>query len=59
MKLWKTVAVSGVLVMTAGTAYVHLWYAAGSLGYLYQSDSDNSGRTGAFNTGNGAPALPV
>jgi opacity protein-like surface antigen len=30
----------------------------GSVGWLRQSDSDNDGRTGAFNTGNGAPTVP-
>lgn len=34
------------------------WYAGGSIGYALQQDSSNSGTTGAFTTGNGAPALP-
>jgi opacity protein-like surface antigen len=34
------------------------WYVGGSAGYLMQSDSDNAGTTGAFTTGNGAPAIP-
>jgi opacity protein-like surface antigen len=33
-------------------------YVGGSLGYLDQSESDNSGRTGAFTTGNGSPVIP-
>lgn len=34
------------------------WYLSGSLGYVLQSDSDNSGTTGSFNTGNGSPVIP-
>lgn len=34
------------------------WYAGGSIGYVLQTDSSNSGAAGAFTTGNGAPALP-
>lgn len=34
------------------------WYIGGSLGLTKQSDSSNSGQTGAFTTGNGAPAVP-
>lgn len=43
---------------TTSAAYAQEWYAGGSLGILAQSDSDNSGTTGAFTTGNGAPAVP-
>lgn len=34
------------------------WYVGGSIGVATQSDSSNAGETGAFNTGNGAPAVP-
>lgn len=34
------------------------WYVSGSVGYVLQNDSSNTGTTGAFTTGNGAPALP-
>ncbi len=34
------------------------FYIGGSAGYLWQAESDNSGVTGAFRTGNGSPALP-
>jgi len=34
------------------------WYAGASVGYALQQDSANAGTTGAFTTGNGAPALP-
>lgn len=34
------------------------WYAGGSIGYVLQNDSSNSGATGAFTTGNGAPVIP-
>jgi opacity protein-like surface antigen len=34
------------------------WYAGGSIGYVLQNDSSNSGQTGAFTTGNGAPVIP-
>lgn len=39
-------------------AYAQEWYVSGSVGYLMQNDSSNAGTTGAFTTGNGAPALP-
>lgn len=39
-------------------AYAQEWYVSGSVGYLMQNDSSNTGATGAFTTGNGAPALP-
>ncbi|MFN7179042.1 P44/Msp2 family outer membrane protein [Hyphomonas sp.] len=39
-------------------AHAQEWYVSGSVGYLMQNDSSNTGATGAFTTGNGAPALP-
>lgn len=47
-------AVSGLALPAAAQD----WYVGGSASYLLQNDSDNSGTTGAFTTGNGAPALP-
>ncbi|MFN7164566.1 MAG: P44/Msp2 family outer membrane protein, partial [Hyphomonas sp.] len=34
------------------------WYVGGSLGYVLQKDSSNTGATGAFTTGNGDPVIP-
>jgi opacity protein-like surface antigen len=48
--------IASVLLPSAASA--QSWYAGGSIGAVFQSDSDNSGVTGAFNTGNGSPAVP-
>ena len=50
----------GVLVALGApsTAFAQEWYVGGAIGALSQSDSDNSGTTGAFTTGNGSPAVP-
>ena len=40
------------------SAFAQEWYVGGSVGALTQSDSDNSGTTGAFTTGNGSPTVP-
>lgn len=40
------------------TAFAQSFYAGGSIGLAMQTDSDNAGLTGAFTTGNGAPAVP-
>lgn len=34
------------------------WYVGGSAGYVLQQDSSNTGETGTFTTGNGAPVIP-
>lgn len=48
-----------LVVFTASTSYAqHDWYVGGSVSYLMQSDSDNSGTTGDFTTGNGSPVIP-
>lgn len=53
-----------VLLIALGAATAALpasaqeWYVGGSVGYVMQKDSSNSGATGAFTTGNGDPALP-
>ena len=42
---------SSVLIMCAPAA-AQDWYVSGSIGFSQQNDSDNSGQTGAFTTGN-------
>jgi opacity protein-like surface antigen len=51
-------AVAATAMATTATAHAQEWYVGGSIGILAQDDSDNSGSTGAFTTGNGAPAVP-
>jgi len=69
MKLTATLAALGAAAIIAGPAAAwggdkENWkdgkeiYVGGSLGYTVQNDSDNSGRTGAFTTGNGGTAVP-
>jgi opacity protein-like surface antigen len=53
-----TAALFGAALVCAGPAAAAEWYVGGSAGYLWQQDSDNSGSTGAFATGNGAPTVP-
>jgi len=48
----------GVACAAALPASAQEWYVGGSIGYALQADSSNTGSTGAFRTGNGAPALP-
>jgi opacity protein-like surface antigen len=52
------ISVAAVAIASAQTAHAQGWYAGGSVGILMQDDSDNSGATGAFTTGNGSPAVP-
>ncbi len=59
MKYWKTIILVGTFATMPATTLAGQWYVGGSLGYTQQSDSDNSGDTGSFTTGNGAPALPL
>ncbi|MGI9537684.1 MAG: hypothetical protein ACR2PB_11495, partial [Desulfocapsaceae bacterium] len=57
----KTLLISGTILMFAMSSPVlaaNQWYVGGSLSYLNQSDSSNSGTTGDFTTGNGSPAVP-
>lgn len=57
--MFRTLIIGGAFVLAStSAAHAQDWYAGGSLGILMQDDSDNSGATGAFNTGNGAPAVP-
>ncbi len=58
MKSWKLLAALGAFTGMSGIAQAQEWYAGGSVGYVQQNDSENSGSTGAFTTGNGAPAVP-
>lgn len=51
-------AVAVTALATTATAHAQEWYVGGSIGILSQDDSDNSGTTGAFTTGNGAPTVP-
>jgi opacity protein-like surface antigen len=57
--MFRTLIIGAAFVFTAtAAAHAQEWYAGGSIGVLMQDDSDNTGSTGAFNTGNGAPAVP-
>ncbi len=59
MKFYSALALAGVFAASfALPATAQEWYVSGSAGYVLQNDSSNSGTTGAFTTGNGAPALP-
>ena len=51
MKLSHISVTISVAALLAVPAMAQDWYAAGSVSYLNQSDSDNSGTTGAFTTG--------
>lgn len=58
MKL-RLMAIGAIAAILApSTAFAQEWYVGGSIGALTQSDSDNSGTTGSFTTGNGSPAVP-
>lgn len=45
------------VLCTAAQAAYHGWYIGGSVSYLFQADSDNSGTTGAFTAGAGTDRL--
>ena len=53
----KLLAAAAAVLLAAPAAAAQEWYVGGSVGSLMQSDSDNQGSTGAFATGNGAPAV--
>jgi opacity protein-like surface antigen len=59
MKLATLVFPLLVIGALPATAHAQEWYVGGSIGAVDQSDSDNSGATGAFTTGNGAPTVPA
>lgn len=52
MKLIKTGAALAAGLAIAGVASAQDYYVGGAIGFNQQSDSDNSGATGAFTTGN-------
>ncbi|MEL6857209.1 MAG: outer membrane beta-barrel protein [Pseudomonadota bacterium] len=52
MKLIKIVAALAAGAAIVGTAAAQEYYVGGSIGVSQQNDSDNSGSTGAFTTGN-------
>ena len=52
MKFWKSLATLGLFASMSVSAAAQEWYVSGSLALTQQSDSDNSGTTGAFTTGN-------
>ncbi len=52
MKLVKTAAAFAAGLMFVGAASAQEYYVGGSIGISQQNDSDNSGSTGAFTTGN-------
>jgi len=66
MKSWKSkhtvipLGLTALLIFsTSSMAATGEWYIGGSLGYVWQNDSSNSGSTGEFTTGNGSPAVPT
>ena len=52
MKLMKSVAAIAAGLVIVGAASAQEYYVGGSIGFTQQNDSDNSGSTGAFTTGN-------
>ena len=61
MTLKKTVAAAAAGLVIVGAASAQEYYVGGSVGFTQQNDSDNSGSTGAFTTGNlgDGSTLPV
>ncbi|GAB5459299.1 MAG: hypothetical protein Hens3KO_23290 [Henriciella sp.] len=51
MKFFKTMSAIAAAATLAGVAHAEGLYVSGSVGLSTQSDSDNSGSTGAFTTG--------
>lgn len=58
MKLRTLILAAAAAIGLSGIASAQTWYVGGSIGANMQTDSDNAGTTGAFRTGNGAPAIP-
>ena len=52
MKIGKLLASLCATALISAPAFAQEWYVSGSVSYANQSDSDNSGTTGAFTTGN-------
>lgn len=57
-RLIMAVVLFVAMTMSSTVFAQHTWYLSGSFSNLIQSDSDNSGTTGDFTTGNGSPAIP-
>lgn len=64
MKSWKIryiaipISITAILALCTNSM-ANQWYVGGSLGYVWQTDSSNSGTTGEFDTGNGSPVVPT
>jgi len=52
MKISKIFASVCAAALIGAPAFAQEWYVSGSVSYVDQSESDNSGSTGAFTTGN-------
>jgi opacity protein-like surface antigen len=52
MTILKTSSALAIAASLMGAAQAQEWYAGGSVGINMQTNSDNSGQTGAFTTGN-------
>lgn len=52
MRVAKWTALISAIAVLAMPAAAQEWYVGGSIGVALQNDSDNSGQTGAFTTGN-------
>ena len=52
MTFWKSIAALSLCVAAASHANAQQWYVGGTIALAQQNDSDNSGQTGAFTTGN-------
>ncbi|MEO0754063.1 MAG: EAL domain-containing protein [Pseudomonadota bacterium] len=52
MTFWKSIAALSLCVAAASQANAQEWYVGGTIALAQQNDSDNSGQTGAFTTGN-------
>lgn len=59
MRLKIVAIMASAFTLCATPAFAEGWYGAASAGFNFQGESDNAGTTGAFATGNGAPALPT
>lgn len=58
MNLKILMAAAAATMLAPSAAVAQEWYIGGAIGSAMQDDSSNSGTTGAFSTGNGAPAVP-
>lgn len=59
MKFKALLATASAFSLLSAPAFAEGWYGAVSAGFNFQSDSSNSGATGAFATGNGEPVIPT